>query len=141
MFLITDVQRKAPAVVNLRRQVAKIVGVPVENIEATQVLRYDPGQFYHAHTDWFDSSLTMHLKRGGQRIATALTWLSHVSDGGETTFPRLKLSIKPEMGNAIIWWNVDSQGNGDQRALHEGTPPRTGTKWVAVLWIREGVFK
>jgi prolyl 4-hydroxylase len=62
--------------------------VPVENGELLQVLRYEPGQYYKAHHDYFADEFN--LKRGGQRVATMLMYLSDGVEGGETFFPSVR---------------------------------------------------
>jgi prolyl 4-hydroxylase len=123
----------------LRSLVASLAGVPVENIEATQVLRYEPGQFYRAHPDYFWEGQTEHLNRGGQRFATVLTWLNDVENGGETSFPQAQggaLSLKPRAGSSILFYNVKPTGEIDVTSMHEAHPPTNGS----VCWIRPHKF-
>jgi hypothetical protein len=56
-----------------------------ENAEPIQVLRYEIGQKYDAHFDYFRD--TVNLRFGGQRVATVLMYLTDVKRGGETVFP------------------------------------------------------
>lgn len=56
-----------------------------ENGEDIQVLRYEYGQKYDAHFDYFHDKVN--IVRGGHRIATVLMYLSNVTKGGETVFP------------------------------------------------------
>lgn len=56
-----------------------------ENGEDLQVLRYEHGQKYDAHFDYFHDKVN--IARGGHRIATVLMYLSNVTKGGETVFP------------------------------------------------------
>jgi prolyl 4-hydroxylase len=60
-----------------------------ENAESLQVLRYETGQKYDAHFDYFHDR--NNLKRGGQRVATVLMYLTDVSKGGETVFPNAEV--------------------------------------------------
>lgn len=57
-----------------------------------QVLRYENGEKYESHYDFFRDSLN--VKRGGHRIATVLMYLSNVTKGGETIFPRAEVNNK-----------------------------------------------
>jgi len=50
--------------------------------------RYQIGQEYKAHHDYFDEQTAKRLGSPGNRIATALMYLSDVEEGGETYFPR-----------------------------------------------------
>lgn len=56
-----------------------------ENGEDIQVLRYEYGQKYDAHFDYFSDKVN--IARGGHRMATVLMYLSNVEKGGETVFP------------------------------------------------------
>lgn len=59
--------------------------LPKENGEAIQVLRYQDGEKYEPHFDYFHDKNNQAL--GGHRIATVLMYLSDVIKGGETVFP------------------------------------------------------
>lgn len=61
-----------------------------ENGEDIQVLRYEHGQKYDAHFDYFHDKVN--IVRGGHRIATVLMYLSNVTKGGETVFPNAEVS-------------------------------------------------
>lgn len=60
-----------------------------ENAESMQVLRYEIGQKYDAHFDYFHDK--NNVKRGGQRFATVLMYLTDVKKGGETVFPNAEV--------------------------------------------------
>ena len=62
-----------------------------------QVLRYEVGQKYEAHMDAFSDAFNQDDKKGGQRVATVLMYLSDVESGGETVFP--ETSEKPHEGD------------------------------------------
>lgn len=61
-----------------------------ENGEDIQVLRYEYGQKYEAHHDYFSDKVN--IVRGGHRLATVLMYLSDVGKGGETVFPNAEVS-------------------------------------------------
>lgn len=58
---------------------------PVVNGEDIQVLRYQNGQKYGDHFDYFDPKVPGSMD-SGNRIATVLMYLSDVEFGGETCF-------------------------------------------------------
>ncbi|KAH7672178.1 Procollagen-proline dioxygenase protein [Dioscorea alata] len=69
----------------IEKRIVVFPRVPAENGELIQVLRYEANQFYKPHHDYFYD--TYNLKRGGQRVATMLMYLSDDVEGGETYFP------------------------------------------------------
>ncbi|CAI6001464.1 unnamed protein product [Closterium sp. NIES-64] len=56
-----------------------------EHGEAIQILKYEIGQKYEAHFDYFFDSVNTQM--GGHRVATVLMYLTTVEAGGETVFP------------------------------------------------------
>lgn len=58
-----------------------------------QVLRYENGQKYDPHFDFFQDPVNM--AQGGHRIATVLMYLSNVEEGGETVFPNSHVLLSP----------------------------------------------
>ena len=58
------------------------VQLPVENGEDLQILRYEHGQKYDEHWDWFDpEELEKMNMTDGNRIATVLMYLSGAEPG------------------------------------------------------------
>lgn len=51
------------------------------------MLRYNDGQKYDAHWDWFDDPSHPHKPGTDNRMATVLLYLSEVEEGGETALP------------------------------------------------------
>lgn len=69
----------------------KVCGLPFYSY--TRV-RYEIGEQYKPHTDYFKNSKSLGTK--GNRIATVLTYLESPEEGGETYFPTINLKVKPE---------------------------------------------
>ena len=59
-----------------------------------------------------------------------------VEAGGDTTFPRLQLSIRPRARTALVFNDVLDSGMDDERTEHSGTPPSSGVKYAINCWIR-----
>jgi prolyl 4-hydroxylase len=122
-------------------RIAALVGWPMENGEGLQILRYQPGAEYKPHYDYFDptqAGTPTILKRGGQRVATLVTYLNTPERGGATTFPDVHLDIAPVKGNSVFF-SYD-RAHPMTRSLHGGAPVLAGEKWVATKWLREGRF-
>eukprot|EP00029_Vermamoeba_vermiformis_P013432 TRINITY_DN834_c0_g1_i1.p1 TRINITY_DN834_c0_g1~~TRINITY_DN834_c0_g1_i1.p1 ORF type:complete len:161 (-),score=45.82 TRINITY_DN834_c0_g1_i1:74-556(-) len=123
----------------LERRIAEWSHIPQENGEAFYLLRYENGQEYKPHMDWFalNADAPYWIGRSGQRMATVLTYLADVEEGGETIFPRLGLEIKPRKGDAILWYNTNLEGKTEDFTLHGSKPVISGTKWAMTKWLRE----
>jgi prolyl 4-hydroxylase len=125
----------------IEARIAALLDWPVENGEGLQVLRYRPGAEYKPHFDYFDPSQAgtpSILKRGGQRVATIVTYLNTPERGGATTFPDVNLEVAPVKGNAVFF-SYD-RPHPMTRTLHGGAPVLAGEKWVTTKWLREGRF-
>ena len=67
---------------------------------------------------------------------TFMIYLSDVQAGGHTIFPQTGVSIKPEEGKVLLWFNVGAWKNYDSRIFHLGCPVLYGNKWIANKWVK-----
>ncbi|OIT03288.1 putative prolyl 4-hydroxylase 4 [Nicotiana attenuata] len=130
-----------------------------ENGEDIQVLRYEEGQKYEPHYDYFSDKVN--IVRGGHRLATVLMYLSDVEKGGETVFPeaeestrrrsmaaddslsecaRKGIAVKPRKGDALLFFSLHPNAVPDPMSLHGGCPVIEGEKWSATKWIHVDSF-
>jgi prolyl 4-hydroxylase len=134
---------ETPLVDRIERRMAELTGWPVSHGEGLQILRYEAGQQYRPHFDWFDPAKpgsAVHLTRGGQRLGTTVIYLSAPEAGGGTCFPAAGIDVLPPVGGAIFFQDVDALGVPDPKSLHGGLPVERGIKMVATYWQREGPF-
>ncbi|KAM6545710.1 hypothetical protein CsatB_026446 [Cannabis sativa] len=149
MFLSPE-EKKYPMIQAIEKRISVYSQIPVENGELIQVLRYEKSEFYKPHHDYFSD--TFNLKRGGQRIATMLMYLSDNVEGGETYFPMAGtadcscggkimkgLSVKPIKGDAVLFWSMGLDGQSDPNSIHGGCEVLSGEKWSATKWMRQKV--
>lgn len=120
----------------IENRTADVFGVPVENIEPLQVVRYYPGEKFDLHHDYFK-----HVSGPeGQRYATILVYLNDTFSGGHTNFPKIGVSAKPVLGDGFAWYNswINNQGKCMcfDDSLHQGSPPTLGVKYALNIWIR-----
>jgi len=121
------------------RHIAKIISLPVENIEM-EINRYSDGQYFMAHYDYLTSEWI--VDTGGQRLYSCVVYLNDDFEGGETHFANLGKTIKPIKGNAVLWKNcLYDSDQLDLTSLHESLPIISGTKWALIVWVRENAFK
>jgi hypothetical protein len=113
---------------------AMLAGVPVSNAEQIYVSRYSEGEIYHGHYDIANDFLTSH------RLCTILIYLNTLDDdqGGATYFRDLNVAVKPTMGRAVCWTNMNPDGSHHMETLHAALPPlgENTEKWVIQLWFR-----
>ena len=131
-----------PFVKKISEKIAKEVGRPLEFMESLQGQKYEGGEYFRAHTDWFADGpqYDQHCKIGGNRTETLMIYLNDDFTGGETDFKKLKFKGIPKEGRALYWTNM-KDGKGDPDALHEGTDVVKGTKYVITSWWRERSLK
>ena len=121
----------------------KIIGAADEELicsEPMSILCYAPGEFYRPHFDFFNPRLEIAKKLmqdGGQRTASAITYLSAPTAGGGTSFPNLSLTVPAATGSTLWFRNCSADGQVDQRSLHAGDTVEAGEKWVVTKWFRE----
>ena len=124
----------------LDRRFAALLGVDPGLSEPIQGQRYDPGEYFKEHTDWFapgTKEYAKHTVSGGQRTWTVMVYLNAVERGGETCFKRLGRCFTPVAGHALAWNNLQADGSPNPFTLHEAMPVQAGSKWVITKWFRE----
>ncbi|MEM9704764.1 MAG: 2OG-Fe(II) oxygenase [Pseudomonadota bacterium] len=132
---------KDPFVDQVDGLIAAALGFPPEFAEPFQVQKYNVGQQYKVHSDYFRPNGDAHevgsIRQFGQRTWTFMVYLNDVSGGGTTDFPRLDLKIKPKTGRAVIWNNLYPDGTPNRHTLHCGTPVEAGDKVIITKWFRD----
>jgi prolyl 4-hydroxylase len=126
----------------VEQRLAALANWPVQNGEGLQILHYRPGAEYKPHYDYFDPNepgTPTILKRGGQRVATIIMYLSEPEQGGGTVFPDVKLEVAPKRGNAVFF--SYNRAHPATKSLHGGAPVIAGEKWIATKWLRERQFE
>jgi len=121
-------------------RIMDIVGLPQNNAEHMQLLKYHPGEYYRLHHDWIPEQLQALC---GPRVFTFFLYLSDVDEGGGTQFPYLNLTVMPKRGSAV-WWPhglEDNPWKKDDRTHHEAMPVLQGVKMAANYWIHVDDFK
>ncbi|KAK9287883.1 hypothetical protein L1049_016325 [Liquidambar formosana] len=150
---------KDPIVAGIEDKIATWTFLPKENGEDIQVLRYEHGEKYEPHYDYFADKVN--IARGGHRIATVLMYLTNVVKGGETVFPSAEepprrkspskhddlsecakkgIAVKPRRGDALLFFSLHPNAIPDPISLHAGCPVIEGEKWSATKWIHVDSF-
>jgi len=121
---------------DILEKIQLLTGIPHDNAEHLQLLRYEPGQQCFEHTDFLED----HKNRPqGVRILTLYFYLSDVEEGGQTYFPQLDVAVEPKKGRAVVWPSVQN-GNPDQedpRTTHGSKSIISGVKYGANAFIHQ----
>ena len=154
---------------DVERRVATYSGLPYENQEQLQLLRYRDGQEYKDHNDGLTSP-----ENGGKRVATVLMFLREPTKGGETSFPMATpraatrernriafdknelskcawrdgrgMAVQPRKGDAVLFFSFHRNEETskferqDPASTHASCPTSGGVKWTATKWIHERAF-
>jgi prolyl 4-hydroxylase len=128
-----------PVVAALSHKVATLVGLPVSYQESLQVVKYLPGGKFEAHYDACDERTDKCQGmngRAGPRYATVLIYLNDGFTGGTTSFPKLGMTVHPEKGKAILFYDVHPKTLRIlDKSFHSGDPLVNGEKWVCNAWV------
>ena len=130
-----------PVIKQIIERVCTITNLPFENCEKMQVVKYEPNGFYNAHYDAScdDKKECVEFeKNGGQRVVTMILYLNDDFTEGYTEFPNLKKQYKPEKYSGLLFYSLEKNGNKcHPLSLHAGMPVKSGTKYIANVWLRE----
>ncbi|WP_324694881.1 2OG-Fe(II) oxygenase [Novosphingobium aerophilum] len=123
----------------LDTKLSELTGIDSACGESAQGQRYNRGEFYHEHWDWFDTSAPYwprEKRNGGQRSWTAMIYLNTVDEGGMTDFVHLGLKVQPIAGTLLIWNNALPDGTPNPLTMHAARPVVRGVKYVVTKWFR-----
>lgn len=133
----SNLDSKNPIIKRVHKKIAKHLNLNLNQGESLQGQLYEPGQFFHPHTDFFQGdSFYNHCLHSGNRTHTFMIYLNVPEEGGETNFPTLDLSFSPKEGTAISWLNM-KDGKVLPEMLHEGSEVKKGKKYIITSWWRE----
>ncbi|XP_075750763.1 prolyl 4-hydroxylase subunit alpha-2-like [Rhipicephalus microplus] len=138
----------------LSRRISITTGLSLESAEAYQVANYGLGGHYTPHMDAHNfEKVADHVDiADGNRLATMLVYLSNVAAGGATAFVNLGIAVKPRVGDALFWYDVEphdgsefpeqmsfwhQKRRADTLTTHVGCPVLWGSKWIVTKWIHE----
>ncbi len=99
---------------------ALVYGVPVYEFEPIVFNRYEPGQHFDTHPDYF---------RGSDRVFSAVFYLNTVTSGGHTSFVHFDHDVEAVEGRLVIF-------PANYLFAHAGTAPENQTKYSAAFWAR-----
>jgi prolyl 4-hydroxylase len=131
---------KHPMVDALDERIAATLGIRLGYSEGIQGQRYDVGQQFKAHTDFFEpgtDEYREHAALRGNRTWTFMVYLNGGLAGGGTQFAALDEIFHPRKGQALAWNNLHPDGRPNYDTLHSGLPVERGHKVIITKWFRE----
>lgn len=135
-----DLDADEPAVQRLEDMLTRLSGIDPAHGEPIQGQRYDVGQEFKPHTDYFapdGADFQQFCAVAGQRTWTFMIYLNDVAAGGATRFKLIGKTFQPEAGKLLCWNNRRPDGSVNPDTLHHGMKVRKGLKYVITKWYRE----
>ena len=135
-----DLAADLPPVCAIEAMITRLSGIDPAFGEPLQGQRYDVGQEFKAHTDYFapdGQDFVRFCTLSGQRTWTFMIYLNDVEAGGATRFKLLDKTFQPEAGKLLCWNNRLPDGGVNHATLHHGMKVRKGVKYVITKWYRE----
>lgn len=135
-----DLSAEEPAVRELEARLFALNGIDPAHGEPAQGQRYEAGQEFKPHTDYFEPNgrdFAKFCSVAGQRTWTFMVYLNDVEAGGATRFKVVDKMFRPETGKLVCWNNHRPDGTLNAATLHHGMKVRKGVKYVITKWYRE----
>lgn len=135
-----DLDVADPFISEIDAKLCAFAGIDPAYGEPIQGQRYDVGQEFKAHTDFFDPrgvDFAKYCSVAGNRTWTLMVYLNQPAAGGATRFTKIGKTVQPETGKLLAWNNRLPTGQPNEASLHHGMKVRTGVKHVITKWYRE----
>jgi prolyl 4-hydroxylase len=135
-----DLEPAEPAVQAVEARLLALTGIEGAYGEPIQGQRYEVGQEFKAHTDYFEPNgqdFHKYCSVAGQRTWTFMAYLNDVDAGGATRFKVIDKKFQPRRGMLVGWNNHRPDGSLNPATLHHAMKVRKGLKYVITKWYRE----
>jgi prolyl 4-hydroxylase len=130
---------KSPVATGMDEKICKTIGIRPQYAEGIQAQRYDVGQQFKAHWDYYEPDTQAFVKYAGVRGNRTWTFMVYLNDGmegGATRFTKLDFAVQPKAGMAVIWNNLKEDGSPNPATMHCGEPVTSGFKLIITKWFR-----
>jgi prolyl 4-hydroxylase len=130
---------KSPVASSVDEKICRTLGIRVEYSEGIQAQRYDVGQQFKAHWDYFPPDTHVYRRLAGVRGNRTWTFMVYLNDGlegGATRFTKIDYAVQPKRGRAVIWNNLNADGSPNEFTMHCGEPVTAGHKLIITKWFR-----
>ncbi|XP_039487349.1 prolyl 4-hydroxylase subunit alpha-1 [Drosophila santomea] len=131
---------------SINRRLGYMSGLEMRENMMLYLTNYGLGGSFGKHFDYVELAKrppNFFADSGGDHIATAVLYASDVPLGGTTVFSKLKIAVQPKKGNALVWFNLNHDGEPDPLTEHSVCPVVLGSRWTISKWFheRQQVFK
>jgi prolyl 4-hydroxylase len=130
---------KSPVATAIDEKICRTLGIGVAYSEGIQAQRYDVGQQFKPHCDFFPPNTNIFQKFAGMRGNRTWTFMVYLNDGmegGATRFTEIDHAFQPKAGMAVIWNNLLEDGSPNEATQHAGEPVTRGHKVIITKWFR-----
>lgn len=130
---------KSPVAKACDEKICRTIGIRPEYAEGIQAQRYDVGQQFKPHWDYFDPESKEFLRFAGtrgNRTWTFMVYLNEGMEGGGTRFTKIEHTFEPKTGMALLWNNLTPEGDPNVFTMHSGEPVVSGHKVIITKWFR-----
>jgi len=130
---------RSPAALEIDAKICKTLGVRAEYSEGIQAQRYDVGQEFKPHWDYFEPDTDIYRRLAGLRGNRTWTFMVYLNDGmegGATRFTTINHAVAPKAGLALLWNNLNADGSPNKHTMHCGEPVTQGHKIIITKWFR-----
>lgn len=130
---------KSPVATHIDEKICRTLGIRVQYSEGIQAQRYDVGQQFKAHWDYFPPDTAVYRRLAGLRGNRTWTFMVYLNDGmegGATRFTEIDYAVQPKAGKAVIWNNLLADGTCNTATMHAGEPVTRGHKLIITKWFR-----
>ena len=128
---------------NIILKASNITGYPLENIEDLEIIKYDPNGTYKLHYDSSCRHDTTNSTQSfqGHRCMTITIFLNDTFEGGSINFVNLNKYFKPSKYGGLVFHTLDkTKKKIHPKSLHVNTSVLSGSKYVAIIWIRDSIW-
>lgn len=144
-------QEPSPFRDRIRKRIEDMTGFDLHELPGLLLINYGMGTRFQPHYDFADGDRVRVEDLGGfgDRLASVIIYVSvhdprfqpyallnfflrQASDvelGGFTVFPDIQISVRPQKGNALMWYNIFDDETPDFRSLHSVCPVIAGSRW------------
>lgn len=130
---------RSPAAIAVDAKICKTLGIRAEFSEGIQAQRYDVGQEFKPHWDYFEPGTQVYQRFAGMRGNRTWSFMVYLNDeveGGATRFTKLDFAVAPKTGMALLWNNLKEDGSPNELTMHCGEPVTRGHKVIITKWFR-----